>query len=282
MGFRLVNVNGRAALVDGEDYYDVETVSSGELPSDPMAVLSHGAGLAAIELGTFAATGKLGDVVLGPPVPRPSKVFGIGLNYKKHAEESGLDLPETPVVFTKFPSCIVGPKADVVLRGERVDWEAELVVVIGQGGRDISEADAWSHVAGLTAGQDISDRRVQFATQPPQFNLGKSYDTYGPIGPALVSADLFPDPNDLRLTCDVAGDRKQDGRTSDMVFSVAELIGYLSAITTLETGDLIFTGTPEGVGSASGQYLIDGDVIVTAIEGVGALRNRCVLPGGQA
>src|SRR5205814_1175646 len=178
---------------------------------------------------------------LGPPVPRPAKVFGIGMNYREHAKEAGMEIPKTPVVFTKFPNCLVGPRADVVLSSAYVDWEVELVVAIGRRGRRIAEDHVFEYVAGYCAGQDVSDRRVQFADMPPQFSMGKSIDTYGPIGPSLVSIDAFSDPNDLALSCDVAGERMQDARTSDMIFSVPQLVAFLSSLCTLEPGDLIFT-----------------------------------------
>jgi 2-keto-4-pentenoate hydratase/2-oxohepta-3-ene-1,7-dioic acid hydratase in catechol pathway len=152
----------------------------------------------------------------------------------------------------------------------------ELVVVIGEGGRNITEADAWSHVAGLTLGQDISDRTVQLTGQPPQFSLGKSFDTFGPIGPALVSVDSFPDPDAIELWCDVDGERKQHGTTADLIFSVSYLVSYLSSICTLETGDIIFTGTPDGVGMASGTFLKEGQTIVSGAAVIGELHNRCV------
>lgn len=224
------------------------------------------------------ATTPLRDADLGPPVPRPAKVFAIGLNYRSHATEAGLDLPKAPMVFTKFPSCLTGPEADVVLSSGFVDWEVELLVVIGRGGRNISEARALEHVAGYSVSQDISDRRLQFSDVPPQFSLGKSIDGFGPTGPAVVSLDEFADPNDLALTCDVGGERMQDARTSDMVFGVQPLVAYLSRHCTLEPGDLIFTGTPSGVGSTRNprRYLRAGEEIVSTIERIGTLRNRCV------
>jgi len=190
-----------------------------------------------------------------------------------------MELPKSPLVFTKFPSCLAGPEDPVILGGSTDDYEAELVVVIGRGGRNISPRDAWDHVGGLTAGQDISDRTLQFAASPPHFDLGKSRDTYGPIGPVVASTDSFANPEDLQITCHINGERRQDDRTSNLVFDVPALIGYLSSILTLSPGDLIFTGTPEGVGAASLRFLVDGDVITTTIEGIGTLTNRCRIPG---
>jgi 2-keto-4-pentenoate hydratase/2-oxohepta-3-ene-1,7-dioic acid hydratase in catechol pathway len=220
--------------------------------------------------------GVVADTALGPPVPRPRNSFAIGLNYRSHVAEADMEPPEVPLVFTKFPSCIVGPTADVELRSATADYEAELVLVIGDGGRDIAAGDAWEHVAGVTIGQDISDRALQFAAAPPHFDLGKSRDTYGPTGPVLVSPDLLEDRDALPLTCDVNGDRRQDDTTASLIFDVPTLIAYLSSIITLAPGDLVFTGTPDGVGAVKGQFLEPGDVIVTTIAGVGELENRCV------
>lgn len=278
MAIRLVNLAGRAQLVVGETVVDVEHASSGKLPSDPMEALRSWDRLR--DLGAKLSSGgaPLDEARLGPPVPRPAKVFGVGLNYRAHAQEAGLEIPKSPLIFTKFPSCLVGPQADVVLSSSYVDYEAELVVVVGRGGRRIPEARALDHVAGYTVGQDISDRRIQFSDQPPQFSMGKSIDTYGPIGPALVSLDALGDPNDLAITCEVGGERLQSARTTDMIFSVAEQIAFLSSLCTLEPGDIIFTGTPAGVGSLRNprRYLQPGDVITTEIEGLGRLRNRCI------
>jgi len=278
MAFRLANQSGRAVLVRGEGVFDLERHSDGAFGSDPMAALARHAELHAVAdgLNSRQPDGVLDPRRLDACVPRPQKIFGIGLNYRAHAAESKMELPRSPIVFTKFPNCLTGPTGDVILYGPTSDWEVELVVVMGSRGRDFSAADAWSHVAGLTCGQDISERRTQFAVKPPQFSLGKSFDTFGPIGPAVVSVDHFANPDDLGLSCDINGERRQEARTSDLIFSVSELVAYLSAITTLEPGDLIFTGTPSGVGSATGTYLKEGDVIDSTIEGIGTMRNVCV------
>jgi len=286
MTIRLANVRGRAALATTAGLVDLERVSDGTFSADPMAAVRAWPALADWAHGRADLDGGIDPppslesaaADLGPPIPRPSKVFGIGMNYRAHAEEAGLEIPKTPVVFTKFPSCLVGARADVELSSAYVDWEVELVVVIGRGGRRISAERALDHVAGYCAGQDISDRRLQFADKPPQFSMGKSLDTFGPLGPALVSLDAFTDPNDLALSCDVGAERMQDARTSDLIFAVPELIAFLSSLCTLEPGDLVFTGTPSGVGSTRNprRYLQPGEVITTTIEGIGTLRNRCV------
>lgn len=280
MTVRLANVDGRAAVLIGDRVADVERVSGGRFPADPMAALERWHELAgwAGGLDEGDATVGLDPARLGPPVPRPRKVFGIALNYRRHAQETGAELPPAPSVFTKFPNCLAGPTSDVVLPSETVDWEVELVVVVGRGGRRVSEAHALDHVAGYCVGQDFSDRRLQMLGSRPQFSLGKSHDTFGPLGPAVVSLDAFADPNDLGLTCDLNGERVQDGRTNDLIFSVPELVAYLSSICTLEPGDLVFTGTPSGVGVARTppRFLRPGDLVESTIEGIGTLRNRAV------
>ena len=282
MSVRLVNANGRAACVVDGRVIDLEQASQGRLPADPMAAFE--AWDALVDWVQCLAPGSAGapldETRLGPPVPRPRKVFAIGVNYRGHAEEAGMELPRTPMVFTKFPSCLVGPRADVVLGSDFVDWEAELVVVIGRRAVRVAEARALEHVAGYTVGQDVSDRKLQFSDKPPQFSLGKSLDTFGPLGPAVVSLDALADPNDLAITCDVGGERVQDARTSDMIFGVPALIAYLSSKCPLDPGDIIFTGTPAGVGSTRTprRYLKVGEEIRTTIEGLGTMVNRCVAP----
>jgi|TARA_R110002110_G_scaffold121348_3_gene297028 2-keto-4-pentenoate hydratase/2-oxohepta-3-ene-1,7-dioic acid hydratase in catechol pathway len=278
MGFRLANVDGRAALVHGDRYTDLATHSQGALSPDPMQALGRPDLLNELsaQLDDASATGLLADVTLGPPVPRPQKIFGIGLNYATHVAESGMETPSNPVVFTKFPSCLTGPTGDVEIRSGGCDYEVELVVVIGRGGRDISPDDAWAHVVGVTVGQDISDRPVQFAAKPPHFDLAKSFDTFGPLGPVVVSTDQLVERDALHLTCEINGETRQDGTTADLIFDVPTLISYLSSITTLTTGDLIFTGTPDGVGAAQGKFLADGDIITTTIDGIGTMTNRVV------
>lgn len=276
--FRLINHAGRAALdIDGQRF-DLATLSGDGTLADPMVAIGrhHELHDLTARAADRAPDGPVEPSALAPSVPRPSKVFAIGLNYRDHAAESNLELPPTPLAFTKFPSCLVGATADIVLSGDAVDWEVELVVVIGDGGRHIPVDRAWSHVAGLTLGQDISDRVVQLLGKPPQFSLGKSFDTFGPLGPALVSVDAFPDPDDIGLWCDVSGERMQDSRSKHLIFTIPELVSYLSGICTLEPGDLIFTGTPSGVGAGRGRFLRDGDVVTSGAEIIGTLSNRCV------
>ena len=277
MSFSLANVNGRASLVEGGYFFDLSRLSDEAVSSDPMLAITQVDALheLADTLSDSDADGSLEEATLQAPVPRPRNSFGIGLNYRDHAKESKMELPKVPVVFSKYPSCISRPFTDIKLRAEQGDYEAELVVVIGHTTRDISIEESWSHVAGLMVGQDISDRELQLGAQPPQFGLGKSRDTYGPTGPILVSPDSFGDPDNLAITCDVNGERRQDDRTSSLIFDVSFLVSYLSAVLTLEPGDLIFTGTPAGVGMPDQRFLKPGDVVTTSIEGIGTIENLC-------
>ncbi|MCJ7671060.1 MAG: fumarylacetoacetate hydrolase family protein [Acidimicrobiia bacterium] len=275
--FRLLNVNGRAALERDGQWYDLAGMSGDVALADPLVAVARHRELHALNERCESETAErlVADVVLGAPVPQPRQVFGIGLNYLDHAGESGVPLPPAPLTFTKFPSCITGPTADVPLSGDMVDWEVEIVAVIGDEASRVDIADAWKVVAGLTLGQDISDRAVQMTGVPAQFCLGKSFANYGPIGPALVSTDAFDDPDDIALWCDVAGERMQAARTSELIFSIPTLVAYLSSICPLYPGDLIFTGTPSGVGMARGRYLAEGETIISGADVVGELRNPC-------
>lgn len=278
MGFRLGNVDGRAVLVDGDAVFDLERVSGGRLGPDPLGAVGAGAVLheVAASLGAVTPDARLADVVLGPPIPRPANVFGIGVNYRAHAAETANTVPEAPMVFAKFTGCLTGPTGDIHLASDSTDYEAELVVVIGATARDVPEAGAWDVVAGVTAGQDVSDRDLQRAGQRPQFSLAKSHDTYGPTGPYMVSPDLLGDRDAVVVRCAVNGEVRQDDTTANMIYSVPQLVAYLSSMLTLRPGDLIFTGTPSGVGLPTRNFLKPGDVVHTTIGGVGELVNRCV------
>ncbi len=186
-------------------------------------------------------------------------------------------VPTSPLVFTKFASSLGGPDVDVEHPGGSLDWEVELVV-IGRRAHRIAAADAWSHVAGVTVGQDISERELQHAGTPAQFSLGKSYPNFGPIGPWLVTPDEFDDPDDLELGCLLNGQQVQKARTSDMVFSVPELMSRLSMVTPLLPGDIIFTGTPSGVGMGAtpSRFLAVSDTLLSYVQGIGEIRNTIV------
>ena len=219
------------------------------------------------------------ELRLGPCVGQVGKFICIGLNYADHAAESGMPVPAEPVVFGKWTSAIVGPDDDIEIpRGSRkTDWEVELGVVIGQGGRYIDEADALSHVAGYCVINDVSEREYQLE-RGSQWDKGKGCDTFGPIGPWLVTADEVPDPQNLRLWLEVDGRRYQDGSTQTMVFGVAHLVSYLSRFMSLQPGDVISTGTPPGVGLGQKPpvYLAAGQTIQLGIEGLGVQRQRVV------
>ena len=280
--FRLVNVDGRAALERNGHWYDLGELSSDPNLVDPLVAVSHHRDLHALHdrCEEVTAGGRIAESVLGAPVPKPRQVFGIGLNYRDHAGESGAPVPPAPLTFTKFPSCIAGPTAEVPLSGDMVDWEVEIVAVMGDETMNIGVADAWRSIAGLTLGQDISDRALQMTGLPAQFCLGKSFANYGPTGPRLVSTDAFDDPNNIALWCDVAGERMQAARTAELIFSVPTVVAYLSSICRLYPGDLIFTGTPSGVGMARGRYLAPGETIVSGADVIGELHNSCVVGAG--
>lgn len=278
---RFVNAGGRSGiLVDGL-VHDLEKISAGRVPASPMAVVvDHwDAALAVCAAGAFSGGRPVGTVHLGPPVPTPRSVYAIGLNYRNHARETGADVGAIPPVFTKFPSSITGPNDDIVLpSGEgTTDWEAELAFVVGEGGRHIPAGDGLGAVRGLMVAQDVSERFVQMAAGR-QYSLGKSFDSFCPIGPALVTVDELDDPLDLRIRCLVNGEVMQDESTADMIVDVPHLVELLSAVMTLTAGDVCLTGTPAGVGVARRpqRFLRSGDVVETEISGLGAMRNPCV------
>lgn len=278
---RLANLGGRAHLVVGDidepRFVDIERASRGALPSDPMDCLQRFDDLRKLDVGG-APTATGGIDALGCPVPRPRQVFAIGLNYRDHAAEMGSPLPTTPLVFTKFPSALAAPGADVPLVGDSCDYEAEVVIVVGRGGRDISEARAWDHVAGLCVGQDVTDRALQYAGTPPQFSLGKSHRGFAPFGPWVSDVRDLAARDALGITCDVNGERRQDSSMSEMVFGVAEIVSYLSSVCELYPGDIVYTGSPAGVGHGKDPrcYLSPGDVLTTRLQSVGTIVNRCV------
>ena len=273
---RIANVADRLALLVEDGYVDVEKASEGRFESDPQSIWDDWPGFVSWAKEFDAATAEVLPYTateLGAPVPRPRQIFAVGLNYSEHAAESGFERPKAPVVFTKFPSSVTGPITTVTLPTDTVDWEVELVVVIGRLAREISPADAWDYVAGLTAGQDLSERTSQHSGPAPQFSLAKSFPGFSPTGPCLVTPDEFADPRDLALTCSVDGDQRQSGRTGQLIFPADELVAYLSTIVTLYPGDLIFTGTPAGVGAGRTPplYLRPGQTLVSQVEGIGEL-----------
>lgn len=277
---RLGLINGRAWLVtiDGRGV-DIETSSAGQFSADPQRLFECWEAL------RHWAQGLPDDIYLpiNPealelPVRHPRQVFAIAANYRAHAAEAGVAPPEQPLIFTKFASCLTGPCDPIAIRHERVDWEVELVVVMGRGARNVRSADAWSYVAGLSVGQDISERQLQRLGPMPQFSMSKSLPGFGPVGPVIVTPDEFDNPDDLALGCAVNGVMMQASRTSDFIFSVSELIEYISHLVPLYPGDLIFTGTPEGVGATRKPpiFLKPGDTLNSWVEGIGTLTNPVI------
>ncbi len=223
-----------------------------------------------------------GDLRLGAPVGQVGKYLCIGLNYSDHAEEAGMDIPKEPILFMKATSAIVGPDDPVILpRGsEKGDWEVELAVVIGKAAKYVSKEDALRHVAGYTIANDVSERSLQIE-RGGQWTKGKSCDSFGPLGPWLVTPGEVGDVQDLALTLDLNGERVQTGSTASMVFGVAEIISYLSEMMTLHPGDVIATGTPPGVGMGfkPPRFLQAGDVMELSIAGLGKQRQRVMRDG---
>jgi 2,4-diketo-3-deoxy-L-fuconate hydrolase len=276
---RIANLAGRLVLLTEDGAVDVERVSGQRFSADPHAVYARWDEFTAWAARLSATTAAPFDETdLRAPSPTPVQVFAIGLNYRDHAAEAGLGIPDSPTVFTKFAGSLTGPRGEVVLGGPTVDWEVELVAVIGRRAWRVPAERGWHHVAGLTVGQDLSDRALQLAGPAPQFSLGKSRPGFGPTGPWLVTPDEFADRDDLQLGCAVNGESVQKSRTSQLIFSVPELVARLSGVLPLLPGDLIFTGTPAGVGGARtpNRFLSPGDELVSTVEGIGAMRHRFV------
>jgi 2-keto-4-pentenoate hydratase/2-oxohepta-3-ene-1,7-dioic acid hydratase in catechol pathway len=276
---RIANLSGRLALIVNGRAVDAAAASDGRFSPDPQAVFEQFDEFRAWAASAVLPAGTAFDPAqLGAPAPWPRQVFAVGLNYRAHAAESGFTAPPSPAVFTKFATSISGPYTEVHLPEGDVDWEVELVAVIGRRAERVAAPDAWSHIAGLTAGQDISERVLQMVGAAPQFSLAKSYPGFTPMGPWLVTVDEFTDPGDLELSCAVNGELMQKARTSEMIFSVPELVEKLSAVTPLLPGDVIFTGTPSGVGMGRTpkRFLQPGDVLASTIQGIGDLRQSFV------
>ncbi len=264
---QIARANNRLLLHEEGRFFEIEGVED-----------QYGFGVGSV-LGRLE-TLKRGAEVTAPenlqaPFPCPTQVFAVGLNYKNHAAEMELPLPVTPMVFAKFASCIADPNTDVQIPGETTDWEAELVIVVGRNGRNIAASEASSYIAGYMVGQDVSERTVQMASSPAQFSMGKSFENFAPMGPWFTSADEIGNPNDLLIQCSLNGDMMQNESTEDMAFYVPEIIAFISSVCELRTGDLIFTGSPAGVGQGQNpkRFLRDGDVLSTSIEKLGTITN---------
>ena len=233
---------------------------------------------AVINSGTHAISAT--DVTIHAPIDNPEKIICIGLNYADHAAESGMPIPDEPIVFSKYASSIIGPDENIVApsASSQVDYEVELVVVIGKRGRNISEDDALDYVAGYMVGHDVSARDYQLEKPGAQWMMGKTFDTFAPIGPDLVTTDDVPDPHNLGIRCILNGETVQDSNTSQLIFGVPKLVAYLAHVFTLTPGDLIFTGTPPGVGMGREPqlWLKQGDQVICEIDGLGRLENPVI------
>lgn len=276
-------IGGRTTLIVGDRAVDAARAGDDVALADPRAVFDVWPTLheLAARLGSDGVDDApvLDPAALQRPVPVPLQAFGIGLNYADHAGESAMALPDNPLVFPKFSSSIVGPNEPVATRSRSLDWEAELVVVIGVDCFEVPTGDALSVIAGYTVGQDLSDRVVQFENgSNPQFGLGKSAPGFGPVGPWVVSVDELGAAESLDIRCQVDGVEKQSGNTEQLIFSVPTLVTYLSSRVALHAGDLIFTGTPAGIGWSREpkQTLTPGSRIDTTIAGIGTLTTRII------
>jgi 2-keto-4-pentenoate hydratase/2-oxohepta-3-ene-1,7-dioic acid hydratase in catechol pathway len=271
----------RVAAVRGDEYVDLAEADPA-IPTTMNEFLAGGRSLLdraakAIQRGSGIARDK---VRLLAPAPTPQKVFCVGLNYADHARETGKEAPPEPVIFNKFVTAVSAHEDAIVLPklSREVDYEAELVAVIGRGGRHIPRESALDHVAGYCCGHDVSARDWQLRKPGGQWLLGKSFDSFAPFGPELVTSDEVGDAGNLRIQLRIDGRTMQDSTTAQLIFSVAELVAYLSGVCTLAPGDVIFTGTPPGVGAARKPpvFLQPGDTVEIEIERLGILRNHVV------
>jgi acylpyruvate hydrolase len=278
---RLVSVETRkrpaAAVLLGEQVVAAASLGAPAEMRELLAALD-GDGLRALSdrAEALCSLGSpLAECSLAAPVADAQKIICIGLNYRDHAEETGQEIPQAPMWFAKFANSLCGSAAEIVLpraHAEYVDYEAELALVIGRTARDVSEADALAHVAGVMPFNDVSARDLQW--QNPLWTSGKAIDTFAPCGPALVTLDEAGDLHDLKLRTRIDGETVQEGTTSNLIFGPAELVAWLSRTITLVAGDIIATGTPAGVGAPQGRFLRDGNLVEVEIDGIGTLANR--------
>jgi 2-keto-4-pentenoate hydratase/2-oxohepta-3-ene-1,7-dioic acid hydratase in catechol pathway len=273
----------RAAVRHGDHYIDLHATDAAfpptvrQLLAAGPEVLKHASRAAE---RTNAVRVPVAKARLAAPIPDPQKIVCLGLNYRDHAAETNAPIPREPILFSKYPTALIGPGEAIVLPAvsNEVDYEAELVIVVGKRGRHLTADDALAHVAGYTVGHDVSARDWQLKKDGKQWMVGKTFDTFAPTGPELVLADEVPDPHNLGIRLRLNGQTMQDSSTKQMIFSVAATLQYLSKVFTLEPGDLIFTGTPPGVGFARKPpvYLKPGDVVEVEIDGLGILKNPVV------
>jgi 2-keto-4-pentenoate hydratase/2-oxohepta-3-ene-1,7-dioic acid hydratase in catechol pathway len=273
----------RAAVQVGEQFVDVHATDA-QFPPSMRGLLEGGPAMmkAAYEAAQRPGAVKhdLGKVKYHAVVHDPRKIICIGLNYKDHAAESGSPIPKEPILFSKYPTSLIGHGENIVLPpvSSEVDYEAELVIVVGKKGKNLSASTAMEHVAGYACGHDVSARDWQLKKDGKQWMVGKTFDTFAPVGPVMVTADEAGDPHNLAIKLRLNGRTMQDSSTKQLIFGVGEILAYLSQVFTLEPGDLIFTGTPPGVGFAKKPpvFLKAGDVVEVEIEGLGVLKNACV------
>lgn len=275
----------RAAAQVGSDFVDLHATDCG-LPTSVKQLLAASPAVRKAAADAAACPNAVkyaaNAVKLLPPVPDPSKILCIGLNYRDHAIEGGQPIPTEPVLFAKFPNTLIATGDPIKLPkvSQKVDYEAELVIVIGRRGKNIpDDQSAFDYVGGYTVGHDVSARDWQFKGSEKQWTIGKTFDTFAPTGPVLVTADEPLDPHNLKIMLRLNGETMQNSSTKEFIFGVPKLLSYLSQVVTLEPGDLIFTGTPPGVGIArkpNPVLLKPGDVVEVEIEGIGVLKNACV------
>lgn len=278
---RLANIGGRAALVSEGRATDIAAASGGRFGPDPMSVFESWDEFVAWAGETDLPTGEtFAESELDIPVPRPAQAFALLVNYPEAASLPGMRIPEEPVAVAKFPSSLIAPFAEIELPSDSVDYETTLVLAIGRGGWRIPEAEAWDHIAGIAIGQDLSDREaMRTAPAPQQFGLAKSAPGFGPFGPYLVTPEEFEDRDTIgfRATLTAPGIEGetilQEGNSNDMVFAPPAIVSRLSQRVRLLPGDLVFTGTPGGIGLERGRLLRPGDVVTSTLDGIGSIRN---------
>jgi len=271
----------RVAVKCGDDWCDVRSADE-NLPRSLKAILAAGQECLdrIAELALNAQRLDRDGLRLLPPIPGPQKIICVGLNYADHAAETGAKIPSEPLIFNKFPTALRadGDPVELPSVSDQVDYEAELVVVVGREGRNISRAEAMNHVAGYTCGHDVSARDWQKGKPGGQWLLGKSFDSFAPCGPELVTADEVADPHQLDIRLRLNGETMQDSNTRQLIFPIDKLVSYISQVCTLRAGDLIYTGTPPGVGMARRPpvFLQPGDVVEVEIDQIGLLSNKVV------
>jgi 2,4-diketo-3-deoxy-L-fuconate hydrolase len=279
---RIANLNGRAALITEAGAVDVAQASAGTFGPDVMGIYENWQSFTEwAETADLSEASPWSEGDLEVPVPRPPQVFGIGVNYRAHCEEAGIPIPENIVVFTKFRSSLGAPNTTVTLPSDVVDYETELVFVIGKSGHKIAKADAWGHVAAVAIGQDYSERTVQLRPPVPQFSLGKSFPNFSPFGPYMVTLDEFENRDAIKFSSTLSKPGEPDfelqrGVSDDMIFDVPELIHRLSQTLTLLPGDVIFSGTPAGVGFGRDILMRPEWALTSTLEGIGSIRNEFV------